>query len=157
MTINNIVNRIEKEYFEQMDDYSLGIIRSELHVLITKLYRIKSRSNQIVVDKKYLSEFIVFQKLVEDHVIRTMRVNDYADMMAISTKTLNTISKSIVDKTAKEFIDEISIMQIKRLLINTALPIKEIAYSSGFEEITNFYKYFKRGVGLTPEQFRSTF
>lgn len=155
--ISNIVGRIENEYFNLMDDYALGIIRSELHILITKLYRIKSKSNQIIVDKKYLSEFIAFQKLVEDNVTRTTRVADYAKMMAISTKTLNNISKNIVNKTAKEFIDEINIKQIKRLLINTPLSIKEVAYNSGFFETTNFYKYFKRQVSMTPEQFRASF
>ncbi len=156
-TISNILGRINNEYFNLMDDYALGIIRSELHILITKLYRIKSKGNQIIVDKKYLSEFINFQKLIEDNVTKTVRVADYAKMMTISTKTLNTISKNIVNKTAKEFIDEISIKQIKRLLINTPLSIKEVAYNSGFIETTNFYKYFKRQVGMTPEQFRATF
>lgn len=155
--IYDTIKRIEEEYLQRMDSYSLGIIRSELHILITKLYRIKSKDNQIIKGKKYLSEFITFQKLVEDHVVQTNRVADYADMMAISTKTLNTISKSIVNKSAKTFIDEISIKQIKRLLINTPLSIKEIAYTSGFEETTNFYKYFKRQVGMTPEGFRAEF
>jgi len=89
------------------------------------------------------------------NVTNTTKVNDYAKMMAISAKTLNSISKSIVHKAAKEFIDEICIKQIKRLLINTPLSIKEIAYESGFEETTNFYKYFKRQVQMTPEQFRT--
>ena len=156
-TIQSSISRMENEYLNPLDDYSLGIIRSELHILITKLYRIKSKEHQIVVGKKYLSQFITFQELVENHVVKTTRVSDYAKMMSISTKTLNTISKSIVNKTAKEFVDEISAKQIKRLLINTSLPIKEIAYASGFEETTNFYKYFKRQVGMTPEQYRSTF
>lgn len=155
-TIHGIIGRIKEEYDGQLDDYSLGIIRSELHVLITKLFRIKSRSHQMPLGKRYLSDFIAFQTLVEDQVTTTLRVADYADQMAISTKTLNTITKSIVNKTAKEFIDEIGVKQMKRLLINTPHSIKEIAYSSGFEETTNFYKYFKRHVGMTPEQFRAS-
>ena len=145
---------MEQEYFSINDPYSQEIIRSELHILITKLYRIKSGNNQTISDRKYLAEFIQFQELVEEHVSTTTRVQDYAKMMAKSTKTLNAISKSIISKSAKEFIDEICIKQIKRLLINTHLSIKEIAYELGFDETTNFYKYFKRHVGLTPEQFR---
>lgn len=156
-TVKDIASRIENEYFSVMDEYSLGIIRSELHVLVTKLYRIKSKGNQLFANKKYLTEFLTFQKLVEDNVNETTRVSEYAEMMSISTKTLNTISKSIVHKTAKEFIDEVSIKQIKRLLINTSLSIKEIAYTTGFIETTNFYKYFKRLVNCTPEQFRDSF
>ena len=85
---------------------------------------------------------------------RTIKVKDYADLMGISTKTLNTVTKSIVHKSAKAFVDEICTKQIKRLLLNTKLSIKEIAYKSGFEETTNFYKYFKRQTHTTPDQFR---
>lgn len=155
--ICNLITRIEKEYFTVNDDYSLGIIRSELHILIAKLYRIKSQKNNIVENKKYLSEFITFQNLVEKHATEYTKVKDYAKLMGLSTKTLNTITKTIVNKSAKEFIDDICTTQIKRLLINTELSIKEIAYTSGFEETTNFYKYFKRQTQLTPEQFREGF
>ncbi len=151
-----IIERIQQEYFKVNDGYSLGIIRSELHILIAKLYRIKARQKEVRFDRKYLNEFIEFQQLVEAKVCTTTRVQDYAKMMGCSTKTLNNITKSIVNKTAKEFIDEICTKQIKRLLINTKLSIKEIAYETGFEETTNFYKYFKRQTGLTPEKFRET-
>lgn len=153
--ISNLNERIKAEYFELNDPYSLGIIRSELHILIAKLYRIKSRNNQIIENRKYLSQFINFQNLVEQHANQYTRVKYYAQEIGVSTKTLNTITQSIVHKTAKEFIDEISTNQIKRLLINTELTIKEIAYASGFEETTNFFKYFKRQTNQTPEQFRS--
>lgn len=155
--IHQIVLRIENEYLNQFDEYSLGVIRSELHILISKLFRIKSKENPILLEKKYVSEFILFQQLVEDKANTTTRVNDYASLMSISAKKLNMISQNIINKTAKEFIDDINIKQIKRLLINTSFPVKQIAYSSGFEETTNFYKYFKRQVGTTPEQFRSSF
>lgn len=155
-TVLQSVRRIQNEYLNHRDSHSLSIIRSELHILIAKLYRLKSKNKQILSQKKYLNEFITFQQLVESHVSKTAQVHDHAAMMSISTKTLNTVSKSIVRKTAKAFIDEIYNKQIKRLLINTSLSIKEIAHASGFDESTNFYKYFKRHTGMTPEQFRST-
>ena len=155
--VSALIERMKKEYFKINDSYSLEIIRSELHILITKLYRTKSRDHQAIFHRKYLKEFIEFQRLLEANVTKTIRVNEYAAMLGVSTKTLNNISKNIIHKSAKEFIDEICIKQIKRLLINTKLSIKEIAYTSGFEETTNFYKYFKRHTQHTPEQFRTTF
>ena len=154
--MEKLIARIHEEYFKIADDYSLGIIRSELHILLAKLYRIKSQQNQIIENRKYLSEFIQFQNLVEQHARQFTRVKVYADMMGVSSKTLNTYTQSIVHKSAKEFIDEICTKQIKRLLINTELSVKEIAYASGFEETTNFYKYFKRQTNLTPEGFRDS-
>ena len=148
------VSKISKEYNDVDDEYTLGIIRSRLHILLTKLYRIKSKSEQSFQGKKYLKEFIKFQNLVELECERTRKVSDYAKMMAISSKTLNTITREIVHISAKNFIDDICIKQIKRQLINTDLTVNEIAYATGFEETTNFYKYFKRLVDSTPEQFR---
>lgn len=152
--IRQIIKRIENEYFSINDDHSLSVIRNELHILTTLLLRIKEKNDQINFEKKYLKEFIEFQNLVEKNVSRTTKVIEYANEMGVSSKTLNTITKSVVHKSSKAFIDEICTKQIKRLLLNTNLSIKEIAYKSGFEETTNFYKYFKRQTQVTPEQFR---
>ena len=93
--------------------------------------------------------------MVENNAAQITKVQEYAFAMGLSSKTLNTVTKSIIHKTAKEFIDEIRTKKIKRILNNTKLSIKEIAYQSGFEETTNFYKHFKRQTQTTPEQFRS--
>ncbi|MEO0875007.1 MAG: helix-turn-helix transcriptional regulator [Bacteroidota bacterium] len=150
-----LTDRIKQEYLSINDAYSMAIIRSELHILINKLYRIKSTTDNQTFNRKYLDRFIEFQQLVEAGITESKRVSDYAHKMALSTKSLNNISQSIVHKSAKAFIDEIGIKQIKRFLANTNLSVKEIAYASGFEESTNFYKYFKRHTNMTPEQFRN--
>ena len=152
--VRQIVNEIEKEYLEVNDHFSTGIIRSGLHILVAKLFRIKSQSGKMDFEKKYLKAFIKFQKLVEQNTDKNNKVHHFAKKLGVSTKTLNNITRSIVDKSAKQFIDDIAIKQIKRLLINTKLSIKEVAFESGFEETTNFYKYFKRHTKFTPEQFR---
>jgi AraC-like DNA-binding protein len=152
-----MIELLRTEYFTVNDSYSQGIIRSELHILITKLFRIKAGNNQAVYNRRYLSEFIELQSLVENNARKTIRVKDYADMMNVSSKTLNNITKDIINRSAKEFIDDICVKQIKRSLTNTQQTIKEIAYASGFDETSNFYKYFKHRTNITPEQFRSTF
>jgi AraC-like DNA-binding protein len=152
--IKRSILRIDNEYFKVNDKYSPSILRSELHILITKLFRLKDQRDYIRPEKKYLKEFTVFQSLIEKNVIQSTKVQYYSDKMGVSAKTLNTVTRSIVDKSAKAFIDEICVTHIKRLLLNTKLSIKEIAYQSGFEESTNFYKYFKRHTQVTPEAFR---
>jgi AraC-like DNA-binding protein len=69
---------------------------------------------------------------------------------------LNTVSKTVVHQTAKAFIDSFVILEAKRLLVATTLSVKEISYECGFDEPTNFLKYFKKHTNLTPTQFRKT-
>ncbi|WP_299708848.1 helix-turn-helix domain-containing protein [uncultured Tenacibaculum sp.] len=152
--ILKLISRIKTEYFDTYDDFSVGIIRSILHILITKLYRIKTRDNQNLLQRKYFNEFIQFQKLVEENYATTKKVIDYANQMNCSTKTLNNICNNIIGKSAKVIIDEVVITQTKRYLISTTLSVKEIAYKVGFDEPSNLYKYFKKYTGCPPELFR---
>jgi len=150
---DNLIRQLELEY-NIKDSYSIGITRSILHIVITKLFRIKSKEGLFQKKNKYLSQFLAFQKLVEENCFTSKKVQFYAQKLGVSTKTLNNIVQSIVHKSTKVFIDEITILQIKRLLISTNHSIKEIAYQVGFDDPTNFFKYFKKFTGSSPEAFR---
>lgn len=138
------------------DEYSVGITRSALHMMITKLFRIKSK-NGYSSRTKYMEQFLLFQEMVEENCFKSRKVIYYAQKLGSSTKTLNNIVQLVVKKSAKVFIDEIAIMQIKRLLISTNDNIKEIAYSIGYDDPTNFFKYFKKHTGSSPEVFRQAY
>lgn len=151
-----LVKHMEQEYHSK-DEFSIGITRSVLHIVITKLFRIKAKAGHTLERKKYMTQFLEFQTLVEKNCFISKKVYYYAKQLGVSTKTLNTIVKSVINITAKTFIDERSILQIKRLLISTDHSIKEIAYISGFSDPTNFFKYFKRFTGISPEIFRQAY
>ncbi len=157
LNLNLLVDYIENEYRTIKDEYSSGILRSFLHIILTKLYRYKSHENATILGKKYLQDFVAFQTLVEQNCFRTKKVIDYAEELGFSTKKLNMIVQGIAHKPAKIFIDEILILQIKRLLINSQYSIKEIAYMAGFDEPTNLFKFFKRYTDSTPESFRQAY
>ncbi len=152
--VMQLVKGIEAEYNRNEDEFSISIIRSFLHLLIVKIFRIKTRDNGQLAKRRYFDELLQFQQLVEKNCFKTRRVLDYAKMMNCTAKTLNNICKATLNKSSKAIIDDIAIIQIKRLLINTRLSISEIAYTSGFEEPTNLYRYFKKYTNRSPEAFR---
>ena len=148
-----LIKHLESEY-NLKDAFSIGITRSVLHIVITKLFRIKSRNGHFVERKKYMSQFLAFQQLVEEECFKSRKVQYYAQKLGVSSRTLNNIVNEVIHDSAKAFIDERTIMQMKRLLISTNHSIKEVAYMAGFSDPTNFYKYFKKFTGSTPEAFR---
>ena len=149
-----IVEQISVEYLEHDDQFSTGVLRHALQMLMAKLARAKSESMTTPSSTKFLPDFLLFQELVEEHSSETRTVAHYAERMNSTPKRLNRITQSIVQKSAKEVIDEIAVARLKRLLIHTTLPIVELAYTSGFDEPTNMFKFFKRLTGTTPEAFR---
>ncbi len=75
--------------------------------------------------------------------------------MGVTSKTLNNITQSIIGKPVKSFIDEILILQIKRLIINSQLSLTEIAYHVGFDSSTKFFKFFRKRTQLSPKEFKA--
>ena len=75
-------------------------------------------------------------------------------MMSVSYKHLNTIRKEISGFTAKQFIDNHVILEAKRYLATTDISIKELTYDMGFDEPTNFVKFFSKHTQMTPAVFK---
>jgi len=157
LEVLTLINQLKDEVHLEIDTYSSSIKRSLLHVLISKLYREKTKTSDIYSNTRYLNQFLKFQSLVETQWSTNRTALHYAEQMSITPKTLNNIVKNTIKKSAKTFIDDIVTTQIKHLLINTELSITEIAYASGFDDPTNFFKYFKKNSKVSPNQFRADF
>ena len=128
-------------------------------LLTTYLLQLKASSTKFTIslNDQHISQFLQFKKLLEASYANSRDAMDYAEQMSISYKHLNFICKKTVNKTAKSFIDAFVTLEIKRQLIATTQSIKEIAYKNGFNEPTNFVKYFKKQEGLTPNDFRMSY
>ncbi len=156
LEVKTILKQLKTELLLEKDEYSSIIKRSLLQVLTSKLYREKTKDKNISSNSKYLNQFLIFQNLIEQQWIENKTALNYAKQMSITPKTLNNIVKSIINKPAKSLIDDIATTQIKHLLLNTEMSVTEIAYQSGFDDPTNFFKYFKKNTSLSPNQFRKT-
>jgi len=154
--IENLLSLIEKEYFQEKDIHSIEIIRNLIQVIIHKLFRIKTKRGRNF-DDKYSTSFNSLQELVERDCFESKKVSYYAKKMGVTSRTLNNITQSVIGKSAKSFIDEVLILQIKRLIFNSNLSFTEIAYQSGFDDATNFFKFFRKKTGYSPKEFKENF
>lgn len=131
-----------------------NIIATHLDLYLLKLER-KSPEYQIPQNKsKQFHNFNQFKILVEHNFTKTRNVKDYANLLFISTKTLNVAVKEFTLNTAKNFIDDFVILEIKREIVSTNKSLKEIAFDLGFDEVTNFTKFFKKKMDISPKAFR---
>ncbi len=147
---------LQKE-FHQTDTFNQKtIIESLFIILVSKAENIKQNQTYHI---KGSSKILVFQKftaLIEQNLAKSRSADFYADKLAITYKHLNTICKELQNKTAKNIIDDFVILEAKRNLINSSLKSNELAYKLGFEDPTNFTKYFKKKTGLTPNSFKKS-
>ncbi|OJJ14726.1 hypothetical protein BKI52_41555 [marine bacterium AO1-C] len=134
-----------------------NILAAYLTIYLLKLEQIK-HLNVITksFDRKY-EVFDAFKQKVEKNYPNSRNAKDYAQQLAVSYKYLNETCKAFTNKTAKNFIDDFVVLEAKRYLSSSALSIKQISFQCGFDEPTNFQKYFKKYTGDTPAQFRQMY
>lgn len=80
-----------------------------------------------------------------------------ADAVGMSPSSLCRYFKSITGKTLTAYILDVRLGNAARALVNTADTISEICYSSGFNNVSNFNRLFKKNKNFTPKEFRKVY
>lgn len=152
---NDILIKQLSEELENDNDYARkNIIAKYLELYLLKLERRTGNVKLNVLQSEHYLKFIQFKSLLENKFHETRNVLDYTNWLNISNNSLNQIVKQFTNCTSKAFIDSYVILEAKRQIISTDKSIKEVAFSLGFDEVTNFTKFFKKNVGVTPGSYR---
>ena len=131
------------------------LLRHQLHTLLTRLSILQGRrQTQAPLVSAASQRFLRFQQLVDAHFARWHQVADYASELCYTEKSLARAVAAATGMTAKAFIAARINLEAKRLLVHLDMPIVTIAEKLGFDEPTNFSKFFKREAGCTPAEFR---
>lgn len=152
----SVIAELDREY-RMPDDFAREeLLRLLLKVFLLKMERLTQTLIPAKINPEYILLFSTFKNHLDRHVRETRNASDYARMMGISYKHLNDICKRVTGHTAKRFIDTYVILEIKRYLATTGYSVKELAYELGFDETTNFIKYFLKHTKTTPARFRQS-
>lgn len=95
-----------------------------------------------------------FRKLIEKHYTEFRLPKEYADLLFVTPNHLNALCKSTMGIQAGELIRNRILLEAKRLLVNQDMTITEISNELNFNDNSYFTKFFKKQVGMTPEEFR---
>ena len=71
-------------------------------------------------------------------------------MFSTNEFTLKDNFRKIVKTSIYQYYNDKRLKKAEFLILQTQIPLKEIAFMCGFSEYTNFYKSFKKKFGYTP-------
>lgn len=143
--------------FQTKDNIQAEMLRMLLKRLIIKLTRLaKHQQLDNKIKEPDLDIVRKFNLLVENNYRKLHQVQDYANLMHKSPKTLSNLFKIYNQKTPLQIIQERIALEARRLLIYTDKSFSEIAYELGFEELTHFSRFFKKMVDSSPSDFRES-
>lgn len=131
------------------------LLRHQLHTLLTRLSILQGRhQTQETLVSPASQRFQRFRQLVDKRFAQWHQVADYANQLGYTEKSLARAVAAATGTTAKAFIAARINLEAKRLLVHLDMPVATIAEKLGFDEPTNFSKFFKREVRCTPAEFR---
>lgn len=94
------------------------------------------------------------QDFIRRNYNKNIRLEDVATAVFLSPNYFSSVFKKITGSAFSTYLMKLRIQAARDLLVQTALPIKEIVYQVGFEDYNYFNRTFKRMEGIPPAQFR---
>jgi AraC-like DNA-binding protein len=132
-----------------------SLLRHQLLALLVRLHLIQAKGEPAsAVAPILLQRFKRYRLAVEHEFHHLHRVTDYAKLIGCSQKSLQRATLEVAGVSAKTFLSERIALEAKRLLVHTDQPMSVIADKLGFDEATNFVKFFRREAGVAPGEFR---
>lgn len=162
--LDNGQARILKDYFNHIKttidnprhpfrrELTASLFKSLIYELGDVMY--ENQHHERIKNTRSDAIFTDFIKLVEANFRTERRVGWYAEQLCITAKYLSETVKSVSRRTPNDWIDSYVSLEIRNLLRNTTMNIKEITMAMHFPNQSFLGKFFKEHVGVSPSQYR---
>lgn len=132
-----------------------ALLRYQIAALLIRLDMAqRPHESRTLAPASEVLRFRRLQQLLNDSLRKWHDVASYAHALGCTEKTLTRTTLNVAGVTAKAFIASRICVEAKRLLAHTSLPVATIGERVGFNDASNFVKFFKREVECTPLEFR---
>ncbi|WRZ89472.1 AraC family transcriptional regulator [Streptomyces sp. NBC_01007] len=149
--------QLEREYVDTTTlplSLHTSVLRHSLTAFLLRLAHLAVSSAEAAREHTDTT-FTRFRDAVEKDFAVNHSVSAYADTLGYSRRTLVRAVRAATGETPKGFIDKRVVLEAKRLLAHTDMPIGRIGVAVGFPDAANFSKFFYQHTGATPVAFRA--
>lgn len=155
----NLLSRIFNALSKEMtiaDHHQLPMLQLLLKQFLIHCIRYYKKTHlSESIKTSHIDTIREFNYLVELHFKNLHTVNDYAQIMNKSSKTLSNVFSQNSNKSPFQILTERKIVEAKRLLCYGNLTVKEVSYELGYKDIQSFSRAFKNYELMSPISFKS--
>ncbi len=157
----NCLKMIQSELDHSIDRFSKTMITGSIELLLNYLLRFYER--QFNTRTKQNSDLLTkFENLLDNYFKGNKAMQDglptvafCASELCLSANYFGDLIKKETGISAQEHIKNKILEEIKEALTEKEKSITEISYELGFQYPQHLSRFFKKGTGLTPAQYRN--
>ena len=97
-----------------------------------------------------------FAMLVYEHYKNHKEMAFYADKLCITPQYLTRTIQEVNGQSARELLADHVVLEVKALLRDANLEIKDIVRQTGFSNQSSLSRFFRRYTGMSPTEYRRT-
>ena len=153
---------IKQELTHSIDRMSKKIISNNIELLLNYCLRFYER--QFITRENANHDVLIrFEKLLDEYFLSEKPVNNgfptvkhCAAELCLSPNYFGDLVKKETGRSAQEFIQEHAINIAKEKVLDPHKTISQVAFDMGFQYPQHFSRLFKKVVGQTPNEYRSS-
>lgn len=139
-------------------DCVINFIRMLNELAICECARTLSTSSYAQVEEENSSRRVSkVKKYINAHYMEEIRLSALAELVGMSESAFSRFFKAHTGKKLSEYIIDIRLGYASRMLVEGSESIAEISYKSGFNNLSNFNRIFRKYKGCSPTEFKEHF
>ncbi len=91
---------------------------------------------------------------LEQHYFEATDLNAAASSLGLSRRRFTQLFRQVTDSSWLAYVRKLRIQHAQRLLTEPQKTVLSVAFECGFEDLSTFYRAFKREVGVSPNLWR---
>lgn len=151
--LGSVVDEIASEYEAEEPGYQ-DVLRSYLAIFLAKASRFAQPPAGADGTERSLALARRFKGLLEQHYRTVAEPAEYARMLRVTERALAEATRRVLGATPNQLIRDRIILEAKRLLLHSEIPVSQIADQLAFEDPAYFSRCFKKHTGRSPVDYR---
>ena len=152
------IREIHQEWNERKEGYPLMIKANVLRILtmLIRAYQDETKSGEMLKEKKNamkrLEQAFTY---INAHYCEKITLEEVASSVYMSANYFSSYFRKVTNISFSDYVTRMRINHARELLREGKKNVTEIAMECGFNNISNFYRLYKKHVGKTPKDEKS--
>lgn len=150
--IQDIMQQLLKEMMEE-SILSKSKIKFLMGLLIIELIEQQNQTNRSTIQSEQHAFLTEVFRYIEEHY-QEANLQSLANRFNQTVYWVSKEIKSLTNQNFKDLVQQKRLLVAKNLLVYSDLPMQSIAEEVGYENISYFYRLFKKKYGMTPKAYK---